>query len=156
MRSLSSFTIMASLLVSFLSYFLLLPGVNIGQKKCLNFQSQRMVLLTRTLYYKLGNDLPVFPSLRSASQSVSQLASQPVMRDCLRATLHILHLGSYVTLGGSMFGLGAVISQPPLFFLCPPTVDAVDLPGLRATASCSCSPPSVSLTVGFSHCLYIL
>lgn len=57
-----------------------------------------MVPLTRTLYYKLGSDVPVFSSLGSASQSVSQLASQPVMLDCLRASLHILHLASDVTL----------------------------------------------------------
>lgn len=81
-----------------------------------------MVPLSRTLYYTLGSDVPVFPSLRS-----SQLASQPVMLDCLRATLHLLHLGSYVALERLMFGLCAVISQPPLFFLCPPTVDVVDL-----------------------------
>lgn len=44
------------------------------------FQSQRMVSITGDLYYKLGRDVPVFPPLRSASQSVSQLAScnQPV------------------------------------------------------------------------------
>lgn len=90
MRFPSAFTITASLLSSFQSYFLLLPGGNIGLK------SQRMVVLTRALYYKLGSDVPVFPSLRSASQSASQLASQPVVLDCLRATLHILHLGSYV------------------------------------------------------------
>lgn len=141
---------MASLLISFIS------AIFPSSTWSFNFKSQRMILLTRALYYKLGSDVPVFPSLRAASQSVSQLASQPVMLDCLRATLHILHLDSYVALARSMLGLGAVISQPPSFFLCPPTMDAVDLLGLHATVSCSCSPPSVSMTVGFFHCLYIL
>lgn len=63
-----------------------------------SFKFHWMVPLTRALYYKLGSEVPVFSSLGSASQSVSQLASQPVMLDCLRASLHILHLGSYVTL----------------------------------------------------------
>ena len=108
---------MASLLIIFLSYLLLLPGVNIGWEKCLNFKSQRRVPLTRASCCKLGSDVAVFPSLRAASQSVSQLASQPVMLDRLRATLHIPHLGSYVTLECSMLDLSAVISQPLLFFL---------------------------------------
>lgn len=58
--------------------------------RCLIFKSQRIVPLTRTLYYKLGSDIPVSPSLGSASQS----ASQPVTLDCLGAC--IPHLGSYV------------------------------------------------------------
>lgn len=84
-------------LISFLSYFLL-PAVNTEQRSLVP-NPQRMVPLARTLYYTLGSDVPVFPSLRSASPPVSQLASQPVMLDCLRATLHILHLQFLCSVG---------------------------------------------------------
>lgn len=123
------FPIMASLPISFLSYYIFYLVLILGRRNASVLNPGGTVPLTRTLYYKLGSDDPVFPSLRSASQSVSQLASQPVVLDCLRAMLHILNLASYVALECSMLGLGAGISQAPLFFLCPPTVDAVGLPG---------------------------
>lgn len=85
-------------LISLLSYFLL-PAVNTEQRSLVPRPPQRAVPLAWTLYDTLGSDVPVFPSLRSASPPVSQLASQPLMLDCLRATLHTLHLHFLCSVG---------------------------------------------------------